>query len=277
MRTNDKLADIFADTMQHCRNNDRLIKSIENTIAKQKFIGEDDDVPVSESRRYEGRAKIVVSKKRSYEAAKNYPGQKVAVLNFASSRHPGGGVESGASAQEECLCRCSTLYSAISDKSVCDPFHKRHSRLLREGKMDTLYNDDIIYSPEVCVFKTDTATPELMPESDWYNADVITCAAPNLRGGRGNAYKDSRLLEIYRNRMTRILKAAKAEGAEVLILGAFGCGAFQNSPALIAMAWHQSIQAFMQDFKVIEFAVYCTPRDSVNYDRFMAQFRGMMK
>jgi uncharacterized protein (TIGR02452 family) len=53
---------------------------------------------------------------------------------------------------------------------------------------DPIHNDDIIYTPGVTVFKTDTAMPELMPESDWYDVDVITCAAPNLRNQPSNKY-----------------------------------------------------------------------------------------
>ena len=45
----------------------------------------------------------------------------------------------------------------------------------------SLSNDDIIYTPGVVVFKTDTSAPATMPESEWYEVDVITCAAPNLR------------------------------------------------------------------------------------------------
>ena len=42
-------------------------------------------------------------------------------------------------------------------------------------------NADIIYTPDVTVFKTDTGRPKLMNEAEWYDVDVITCAAPNLR------------------------------------------------------------------------------------------------
>ena len=31
------------------------------------------------------------------------------------------------------------------------------------------------------VFKSDISFPERMEEKDWYQVDVITCAAPNLR------------------------------------------------------------------------------------------------
>ncbi len=40
--------------------------------------------------RFEDEAKIVVSTKRTFEAAADYAGQKVAVHNFASATNPGG-------------------------------------------------------------------------------------------------------------------------------------------------------------------------------------------
>lgn len=46
---------------------------------------------------------------------------------------------------------------------------------------DPLYNDDCLYTPGVIVFKSDISFPERMGEKDWYQVDVITCAAPNLR------------------------------------------------------------------------------------------------
>ena len=86
-----------------------------------------------------------------------------------------GGVKRGSNAQEECLCRCSGLYVCSSTQTMWDGFYSHRQA------HNPIYNDDIIYTPAVTVFKTDTEQPEIMDASDWYNVDVITCAAPNLR------------------------------------------------------------------------------------------------
>ena len=35
---------------------------------------------------------------------------------------------------------------------------------------------------------SDTANPALLPEEEWYDVDVITCAAPNLQENPSNGY-----------------------------------------------------------------------------------------
>ena len=133
-------------------------------------------------------------------------------------------------------------------------------------------NADIIYTPDVTVFKTDTGRPKLMNEAEWYDVDVITCAAPNLRerpsnrfnqgnGDRAVKVSDRELLEIHKKRLTRILDVAVLNGDEVVILGAFGCGAFQNKPEVVARAAKEAMADYLHAFKTIEFAVYCPPID----------------
>ena len=272
----DENIEIFEDTEKLCKANDTLKASIENSRENQKLILENNLISIKENdlNKYTTPAKVMVSQKRSFDAAKAYSDKKVCVLNFASASNPGGGVTKGSTAQEECLCRCSTLYFSLNTKEMWDGFYSPH-----RNAGNPLHNDDIIYTPDVTVFKSDTANPTLLPKKDWYKVNVITCAAPNLRenpsnqmnkdGNKKAQLSEKELLELHEKRIKRILDVAVKEGNEVIILGAFGCGAFQNSPRIVARAAKNVIQDYLHAFQVIEFAVYCSCFDQSNYQAFI--------
>lgn len=268
---------VFEDTVDLCGKTKRLTDGIRASRENQIFVAENDFLADgSKNHRFESEAKIIVSKKRTFEAAENYAkkGEKVAVLNFASSSNPGGGVVNGAGAQEECLCRISTLYFTLDTDENWNRFYKPH----RQSR-NPLHNDDILYSPNVTVFKSDTSHPETLSESEWYDVDVITCAAPNLRERPSNRYNsgdgdvraalsNAGLADLHKKRDRRIFDVAVQQGADVLILGAFGCGAFYNDPATVADVMINLAKEYAHAFKVIEFAVYCPPFDDTNFRIF---------
>ena len=265
---------VFKDTEKLCKTNPKLSESVKKATASQKLILEGDHLPEQKKDIYKDAAKVIVSGKRTYEAAAAYKENHVAVHNFASASNPGGGVVNGASAQEECLCRSSGLYFCLNSPIMWDGFYKPH-----RDAHDPIHNDDIIYTPGVTVFKTDTASPQLMNESEWYDVDVITCAAPNLRDQPSNRYntgdgnkqvvmKDKDLLALHEKKLRRILEVVLSEGCDTVILGAFGCGAFQNNPEVVALANKNVIKDYLHAFKNIEFAVYCSPRDDRNFKIF---------
>lgn len=270
---------VFENTEYLCKNNKKLLKSINDSTRLQKLILENEKMPAIDKNVYASKAKVVVSKRRTYEAACVYKGTKTVVLNFASASNPGGGVEHGANAQEECLCRCSTLIFNLKAGEMMEGFYKPHRRA-----RNPLHNDDIIFTPGVTIFKTDTANPILMDESDWYDVDVITCAAPNLRDQPSNLYNtgdgdkaiqisEEELLVLHEKRLRRILDVAVMHGDETVILGAFGCGAFMNSPETVALAAGNVIRDYLCAFKNIEFAIYCSTKNEKNYETF----RGLLK
>ena len=136
--------------------------------------------------------------------------------------------------------------------------------------------------------KTDTHNPISLPQEKWYKVNVITCAAPNLREKPSNKMNQSdgnkavkitqkELLEIHEKRLTRILDIALMEGNDVVILGAFGCGAFENNPEIVARAAKNVISNYLNAFKTIEFAVYCSPRDEQNYRIFERVMKSLTK
>ena len=202
---------VFEDTEKAVKTIENLKKAVADSTANQKLIKETETIDAGKTE-YEKDAKIVVSTKRSYEAAEAYKDKKVCVLNFASASNPGGGVEKGASAQEECLCRTSTLYFSLNTKEMWDGFYGPHRRM-----RNPIHNDDIIYTPDVVVFKTDTDKPVRRKEEEWFKVDVISCAAPNLRNMPSNSYNsgdgafparptDEELYQIQLRRFKKILE-----------------------------------------------------------------------
>lgn len=274
--------EVFENTMEMCRTEPALASAIKAANSAQSLIPESQPVAFSAAGK-SGRANITVSRKRTLEAASDYArdGKKVCVLNFASASNPGGGVKNGSSAQEEAICRCSTLYSSLIQNEMWGGFYGPH-----RNSGDPLHNDDCIYTPGVVVFKTDTNYPKAMPQSDWYSVNVITCAAPNLREKPSNSMNydgstavkisDADLKKLHEKRMERILSIAALNGNDVVILGAFGCGAFMNPPEVVADGMIPAIEKYRECFETIELAVYCSPRDDTNFrvfDRVMKRLK----
>lgn len=79
---------------------------------------------------------------------------------------------------------------------------------------------------------------------------------------------DAELFGYHVKRAIHKLTCAAAKEADILVLGAFGCGAFRNNPEVVAKAYKAALQIFPKVFDQIEFAVYCPPDRSENYDAF---------
>lgn len=265
---------IFKDTERMYQTNKVLIEAIESSIKHQEVIFANDSVDVVLVGGRVGKA--AVSGKRTLEASEFYAkqGKRVCVLNFASATNPGGGVVHGSSAQEEAICRCSTLYPCLNTKEMLNCFYYPHRKADHP-----LYNDDCIYTPSVKVFKSDVDFPEILPERDWWEVDVLTCAAPNLRevpshwmnpdaGSKKAVITYNELKALHSSRIRRIFEAAAAHKAEVLILGAFGCGAFCNPPELVAEVFAEYTEKYLDCFDVIEYAVFHRAHETENYRAF---------
>lgn len=169
---------VFQDTMNWIKSDPVLSASIPIARINTTIIYED-DYPVFDFSK-EGEMTITVSGDRSYQAAmrlhKDDPEAKIAVMNFANAFHAGGGVTKGSSAQEESLCRTSTLYPLLYRRTLRDSFYKHHYDLNTPKASDSL-----VYTEGVIICKTDEDMPRRMPQENWVTVDVITIAAPDLR------------------------------------------------------------------------------------------------
>ena len=274
----DQLAEVFRDTQLFYKENRFLRESVVDAVAKTTYYSPEEYPVLPESPDKQGA--IRVSKSKTFEAAvglhKVYPDKKIAVLNFASATNPGGGVKNGSSAQEESLCRCSTLYPTLDQKRIWDLYYS-----VNRAQLDPLHTDACIYSPRIVICKTDEPIPQRLPEDRFVTVDVITCAAPNLRKKPSNAYSPdsanairispSELYALHLKRAKHILHIAVCNGVDILVLGAFGCGAFQNDPNVVSRAYRDALRDYGKRFDLIEFAIYCREWETENYDAFRRQ------
>ncbi len=184
------------------------------------------------------------------------------VLNFANAHFAGGGFYLCANAQEESICRRSTLYASLKSPDA-KKFYRENNLHIRRAEADTL-----IYSPNVVVFRNERC--ELLSEPRMVS--VVSAAAPNRRAL--GVFLGRRALEnVFERRVRMISELALRKGHRNLVLGAWGCGAFGNNPALVAECFRKVLvdERHADRFGFIGFAIPYRRNDS-NFRAFESCF-----
>ena len=159
-------------------------------------------------------------------------------LNFANGISPGGGFLTGARAQEENLCRSSALYVTLEGDEMYTSHRNRNEPDL---------TDWCIYSPSVPVFRRDNGTIISTP----WKLSFLTCAAPYAPD-----VGQPRSGDLLAKRILRVLDVARYFGHSSLILGAWGCGAFENDPRRTARDFRSALEGpFAGVFSDVVFAI----------------------
>ena len=181
---------------------------------------------------------------------------KTCVLNMASYKRPGGGVYNGARAQEECLFRCSNLIHVVPTS------------------LYPLEVNEALYTKEAIFFK-DKDYEYMEPVV----CDVITIAAINLNE---NAKYDpvqniTEYRKITKDKIRLMVSLAAQNGVKNLVLGAWGCGVFNNDPTTMSQYFSEVLvgEGYSVDFDNIVFAII-NDHNSVgnNFDIFNNKFNG---
>lgn len=180
-------------TMMYSRDLDRRDGRIrhaeQHTADMSETYAEEISVCISGTREFDGRFQTGSgSPELTFEETDTVsalmsadPSKRVAVLDFASFTHPGGGFMTGSMAQEEALCHESFLFNVLSS---FEPIYKRNSRETNSG----LYRDRALLCPDV-VFERDGVVRK---------ADVIVCASPNLNAARDRGVDPSETPQHWR-------------------------------------------------------------------------------
>ena len=196
---------------------------------------------------------------------------KTCILNMASFKRPGGGVENGARAQEECLFRCSNLFNVVSKE------HYPLDECTNTGEVNyALYTNNAKFFKD---FNYDWMDP--------VECDVVTIAAINLNS---NARYDPILTAVNgglssngyesktKEKIRLMLSLAHTNGAKNIILGAWGCGVFNNDPVKMSKFFKEVLidETYSTLFDNVVFAII-NDHNSVgnNFDIFNDTFKGV--
>lgn len=184
-------------------------------------------------------------------------GYHPALLNMASAIHPGGGVENGSGAQEEQLCRRSTLllslYQFKRDKVRAYP----QLNIPNQKKQYPLHpRFGGIYSPNVIFFREAEGRNYRLSDKP-FRASVISVAGVAHPPLDKNGLMFPEEQEQTKDKIRTILRIAMEHYHDALVLGALGCGAFGNPPAQVAKLFHEVFDEpeFKNQFKEVVFAI----------------------
>lgn len=170
------------------------------------------------------------------------------VLNMANRQNPGGGVENGAGAQEECLFRSSNYYQTLYQARGSYPLDRNwgsvlsHDVTVFRGLEEDGY--PLLEKPFTCSFMAIPAINH--PELD----ENGKMTKPMIKGTH--------------NKIKTIYYTAFAGGAKVLVLSAFGCGAFKNPPEQIAEIFKDELKAYDRTFEDVYFSIKPDHNDPSN-------------
>lgn len=200
---------------------------------------------------------------------------KVCVLNLASYGNPGGGVHSGAGAQEEYLFRCSDYFRSIYQYGNYArqygvtphpvhryPLHRRYGAVFTRG---------------VTVFRDTQADGYRLLQTP-FKVNMIAIAAHRnpptevmLNGEKRFTPAEE---EYMFHKVRTILRIAYANGQKALVLGALGCGAYNNPPKHVAEIFKAVIKEpeFAGIFENIYFAIINDHNSNCNFEAFEGVF-----
>ena len=198
---------------------------------------------------YDTKIRVLGQDLREQIFNSDYNNNKIGIMNFASATNPGGGFLNGAVAQEETICRSSYLYPELIKI-------KEFYQINTEERNHGLYTSILINSINVNFIANQN--DKFVNHEKQRNVDIITTAAPNVRSIKFKSKKfDKKVKNALLTRMRATLRLMKSNQDEIIILGAFGCGVFGNSPYQVAEIWKELLisNEFNNQFKVVIMAM----------------------
>ena len=219
--------------------NDRIFREGSFPKMRSQYVSDIDPVPVVRNTEFRVRENLL--RTDTVSAILSFPDRHVCALNFANANVPGGAYILGGNAQEEALCRATLLYYTI--KTVRGFYRRNRLHVLPD------YTHGMIFSSNVPVIRNNDGNRLENPVA----CDFITSPAVN-RAFAKFFFSRARLERTMAKRIERIVALAARNQPEVLILGAYGCGAFGNRRETVYPQFEQAINRYLPDNVQVVFA-----------------------
>ena len=172
--------------------------------------------------------------------ANDHIGQsKFTILNMGNPTSPGAGWDLGYEGLEADIFMRTNISSSLSNY------------LYPIGMYES------IYTPDVTLIRAGQDEGyRFIKDKEMVSFDVVTASAVDCRGmNMGFQQNWKQLYDITCNKALNILDNCKKNKSRILILGAFGCGYFENPPALVAQAFNAAIQNYRGCFDYVFFSI----------------------
>lgn len=168
---------------------------------------------------------------------------KVCVIDPASYRTPGGNYLNGGWGTEEQICAESNLFPILEGLRAEYHDANRHSTHGGLNSDRALYLTDVMFT-----------TGGIMRKRD-----VLVCAPPNRNFALQNHRSEAECDMDLAHRIETLMRIAAANGADTLVLGAFGCGFFGNDPEQVASLFKTWLDAHPGQFEKVVFSIAGSP------------------
>lgn len=208
----------------------QLTDLINNCLEKTEFYDDNHEYNICKQNNKENGI-IEVRKESTLQTAYRFCSienkKNVCALNFANSIMPGGLVLFGVTAQEESLCRSSALYySLIQEKAT--KFYKYHI----DEKKEEIASNSIIFTPNC---------PTWIIEDRKLDQPILVSYITSAAVNTSCRLKKEEIRDIHDKRINAIIDCAIENNVKNIILGAFGCGVFNNDPFDIANSFKKCL------------------------------------
>ena len=206
-------------------------------------------------------------------------GYNPAVLNMASRRNPGGGVVTGAGAQEETLFRRTNLFRSLYQFA---PFAGMYGIKSSHCQYPLDRNYGGVYTPGAIYFRESEQKGYALLDNP-VSLSFITVAGMNRPDLTADGMIADHHVEPIKNKIRTIFRIGLVHCHDSLVLGALGCGAFRNPPRHVARLFHEVMEEpeFKNKYRKIVFAIlddhntHQSHNPEGNFKPFADEFAGM--